>query len=431
MFFDAACFNMFNLQTRYNKLLQLSALFLITIYAFGDDFTPDHLRQPYQDPFNAPEEDADLVKAAGETTEERIFRLKYEIAQLKHKIFQLEFELSNAESELKNQYSNGLPVIDVPEVAPKIPHGALVIISSEQSGGSGFIAEMRGKVFLITNIHVLGDARDASIQTLEGTEIALPSHVFVSRKRDVVIVPISWDGVTLSLSESLISDKVNIGDKVTVMGNSDGARVTTRLEGEIKGIGPHELQVSAKFVPGNSGSPIVHEKLGKVIAIASYLRDLGSKNKWSEDSELANIRRFGYRLDGNIEWQKVELSELYQQAEAFYNYMDRTLAMQHIAHMIVYKNKLTTNYQSHNSLGHLFEPVSKGFDWDQGLNSPNNRRLLSLFVKGMLMELQSDRQSTQRLLKTDFYQRRYLEIEDVRNEIAQVLISFCDSALDH
>lgn len=342
---------MFNFQTICSGLLQLSVLFLTTIYAFSNDFKPDQLRQPNQDPFNNTEEDTDWVKAINETPEERIFRLKQEIARLKHKIFRLEIELSNAEAELENQYSSNLPFVDTPEIALEIPYGALVIISSERSEGSGFIAEMRGKVFFITNIHVLGDARDASIQTLEGTEIPLPSHAFVSRKRDIAIVPISWDGATLSVSESLISDKVTIGDSVTVMGNSDGARVTTRLEGEIKGIGSNELQVSAKFVPGNSGSPIVHNKLGKVIAIASYLKDLGSKSKWSEDSELADIRRFGYRFDGDVEWQKVELLELYQQAEAFHRYIDRTQVMQHIVHMIVYENKLTTHYQSHNSLG--------------------------------------------------------------------------------
>ena len=63
---------------------------------------------------------------------------------------------------------------------------------------------------------------------LDGVEIEMPSHGYVSRQRDIAIVPIEWEGPTLPLSQSLSFDEVSIGQAVTVMGNADGARVASR-----------------------------------------------------------------------------------------------------------------------------------------------------------------------------------------------------------
>jgi hypothetical protein len=358
------------------------------------------------------QEGGEQSQNGGESLQERIARLKRELAE--------------AEAQLANQGKE--PFREASAAA--VSSGALVVISSEQSEGSGFIAEMRGRTFLITNIHVLGAARGASIQTLDGVEVSLPSHGFVSQRRDVAIVPIKWDGSRLELSQSLSFDEVELGQPVTVMGNSDGARVATRLKGQIRGVGPDALEVSAKFVPGNSGSPIIHDALGKVVAVASHLKDLTPKTKWTEDTELADIRRFGYRLDGEIEWGLVALEDLFQQAEAYHRYEDRTKVMSHIGYMLQFEDKLMTNYRSHESLGYLFEHFDRDFQWHRGTNSSHNQRLLKRFVAGMMTELQSDRQSTQEALQVDFYRRRFLVIEDARNAVVHNLVRFRDSRLD-
>jgi hypothetical protein len=290
---------------------------------------------------------------------------------------------------------------------------------------------MRGRTFLITNIHVLGAARGASIQTLDGEVITLPSHGFISRKRDIAIIPIQWEGATLPLSQSLSFDEVGIGQAVTVIGNSDGARVGSRLRGAVTGIGPNELQVSAKFVPGNSGSPIVHDELGKVVAIASHLKDFSVKSKWTEDSGQADIRRFGYRLDGEIEWGQIALDDLYRQSELYHRYEDRTKVMGHVSYMLQYEDKLMTSYGSHDSLGYLFEHFDRDFQWHRGTNSSHNQRLLKRFVTSLLMELQSDRQSTSEALNVDFYKRRYYAIDDARDDATRALMRFGDSRLDN
>ena len=403
------------------RSLQLSVLLLLgCATALGQGFTgkiPDTSESPLERAKRAREELAlrmqDEANGVGlETLEEKIARLKRELAA--------------AEAALAERDS-----IEPMPIASEIDSGALVVISSDQSEGSGFIAEMRGRTFLITNIHVLGAARGASIRTLDGEAITLPSYGFISRKRDIAIVPIEWDGPKLPLSQSLSFDEVDIGQAVTVIGNSDGARVGSRLKGEVTGVGPDELQVSAKFVPGNSGSPIVHDELGKVVAIASHLKDFSVKSKWTEDSEQADIRRFGYRLDGEIEWGQLELEDLYQQSELYHQYEDRTQVMWHISYMLQYEDKLMTGYGRHDSLGYLFEHFDRDFQWHRGTNSSHNQRMLKRFITSLLMEIQSDRQSTEDALKVDFYRRRYYSIDDARDEAMRALTRFSDSRLDY
>ncbi|MFQ3224448.1 MAG: hypothetical protein ACI8Z5_000697 [Lentimonas sp.] len=371
------------------------------------------------------------LERAKRARQELMLRMQKEVSQaspetLEEQVVRLQRELATAEAELAASDS-GTPA----PVHGEIASGALVVISSDQSEGSGFIAEMRGRTFLITNIHVLGAARGASIQTLDGEVITLPSHGFISRKRDIAIIPIQWEGATLPLSQSLSFDEVGIGQAVTVIGNSDGARVGSRLRGAVTGIGPNELQVSAKFVPGNSGSPIVHDELGKVVAIASHLKDFSVKSKWTEDSGQADIRRFGYRLDGEIEWGQIALDDLYRQSELYHRYEDRTKVMGHVSYMLQYEDKLMTSYGSHDSLGYLFEHFDRDFQWHRGTNSSHNQRLLKRFVTSLLMELQSDRQSTSEALNVDFYKRRYYAIDDARDDATRALMRFGDSRLDN
>jgi hypothetical protein len=203
-----------------------------------------------------------------------------------------------------------------------------------------------------------------------------------------------------------------------------------RLKGEIHGIGPDEVVVSAKFVPGNSGSPIVHDGLGRVIAIASHLKDFSAKTKWSKDWVQADVRRFGYRLDGEIEWAQVALSDLYRQAEVYNHYEDRSRAMSQIGHKLQHEDQLMTSFRSHDSLGYLFEYFDRDFQWHRGTNSSHNQRLLKRFVTSMLSELQTDRVGTGEALEIDFYQRRFLMAEDLRDQAANDFISFADSRLD-
>ena len=99
-----------------------------------------------------------------------------------------------------------------------------------------------------------------------------------------------------------VDKNVSIGDDVLVLGNSQGSGVVTEISGKVTGIGPELVEVDAKFVAGNSGSPIIHVKTGKVIALATFavIRKLDTLGK---DSQFTEIRRFGYRLDTVPKWE--------------------------------------------------------------------------------------------------------------------------------
>ena len=228
--------------------------------------------------------------------------------------------------------------------------------------------------------------------------------------------------VTISkVSPSLSFDEVKIGDTITVMGNSDGVGVATRLHGDIDGLGPDQIEISAKFVPGNSGSPIVHDKQGTVIGIVSHMRDLSKKTKWTEDSEQPDIRRYGFRMDGEIAWERASLSQIFDEGEELKRFEERTQLLTRTIHMLKNERTIMTGYRKHETLGYLFQPFDDGFNWNKGLASPNNVRKLERFVNSLRGELVRDRESTGNDLKLNFFKSRFLELDRVRDYYSEQL----------
>ena len=355
------------------------------------------------------------------------------VAALELKVARLRKELEDAERVLDAVRLTKTEIAEVVAPSP-VPNTilteALVIISGDNTSGSGFIAQIKGRTFLVTNIHVLGAARGAVFSTIGGEKLSLGSIAYLSQGRDIAIIPIEWDGGYFQLSPSLTVDDVAIGQGVTVMGNSDGASVATQLIGKISGLGPEEVEVTAKFVPGNSGSPIVHDDLGTVIAIASHLKDYSNKSKWTEDTDLSDIRRFGYRLDGEIQWEQVNLSRLYKEGEAYAKFENRTVAMWNIMYMLSYDSKLLTGYNEHPSIGYLYEDISSDFNWNRGTASANNTQMLKRFVNGMMSEVQSDLAVTEKALSVSYYRIQFEDISPYRQTILKNLKNFVHSKLN-
>ena len=168
----------------------------------------------------------------------------------------------------------------------------LVVIVCGDKAGSGFIVRDGGRPYLFTNAHVV--QRGAVIaHRLDGTRLMLgPRDEAVGR-----------DMVRFALDESmpafdLAAGVPDIGDPVVVLGNSDGRGVVTEIRGKVIGVGPREIEVDAAFVIGNSGSPVL-DRNGRVIGIATYLRDCRNDEDWSKkDTRFNGIRRFALRLLG-------------------------------------------------------------------------------------------------------------------------------------
>ena len=180
----------------------------------------------------------------------------------------------------------------------------LVIITCKgeagRSAGSGFVAKMNGRTYLFTNQHVIMGADTIRMKTANG-ETLLPRGVELSKTRDIARIRIDdRDGFK-------ISEKFAMGIPLGVFGNSEGAGVATELFGEVTGIGVDLVEVSAEFVSGNSGSPVL-DKNQEVIGIASYVRvfwEPGEDQEEEDDEPKSKTRRFCYRLT-NLEWKPVK-----------------------------------------------------------------------------------------------------------------------------
>lgn len=200
-----------------------------------------------------------------------------------------------------------------PEVAEIISSSrdCLVVIEGENGTGSGFVCGLDGQPWLLTNAHVLAGNPRPRFTKLNGTELSLgPASLGVGHD----ICRISAPGGTAMLEAMTDTDKVvRIGDAVAVLGNAEGAGVIKPFEGRIVGLGPNLVEVDAPFVPGNSGSPIIHVPTGKVLGIATYLvtRKVDPKGDGTVET---SIRRFGYRLDSVKTWEPVDWARFYAQA---------------------------------------------------------------------------------------------------------------------
>lgn len=184
-----------------------------------------------------------------------------------------------------------------------------VFIEDQVGAGSGFIAMAGEKPYVFTNQHVVAGHPGFRCTLLDRSPLKLGAASAVVG-HDILFFATDSEVKGLEVMTDL-EQNAAIGDDIAVLGNPEGARVIKPLLGKLVGIGPNLVEVSAEFVPGNSGSPIVHLKTGKVIGIASYVtvRDTDSIISQHEPE----VRRFGYRLDTVKEWQPVVWAAYHQE----------------------------------------------------------------------------------------------------------------------
>jgi hypothetical protein len=200
---------------------------------------------------------------------------------------------------------------------------AFVIIKGRDGSGSGFIARMGNQTFLFSNIHVVADMVQPTFMRLDNVPMT-PGAAEAAAGPDITRYLLNQPPANPLEIMTDVDANVRIGDDVVVLGNSGGGGVVTNIKGIIQGIGPDRLEVSAEFIPGNSGSPIIHAKSGKVIGIATYLTrrmdEFAPKSPGAQppmttpgqstppraaDLGAIVVRRYGYRIDTVARWEPV------------------------------------------------------------------------------------------------------------------------------
>lgn len=191
-------------------------------------------------------------------------------------------------------------------------HNSLILVKGSKGTGSGFLCNLNGGQWLFTNAHVLSDNPQPRFIPIGGTPLA-PGSASLAVDRDIckMAMPTGTNAIDAMTS---VDSEAKIGDAIAVLGNAEGTGVIHPFDGHIVGLGPDLVEVDAPFVPGNSGSPIIHVASGKVIGIATYLLIKKVDESGTDKNVQTTIRRFGYRIDNVKTWEPVNWVRFYAQS---------------------------------------------------------------------------------------------------------------------
>lgn len=151
-------------------------------------------------------------------------------------------------------------------------------IVQDGGSGSGSIIDTRG--YVITNVHVISNARKITISLYDGTSY---EGTVVGQDIESDIAILKFDppsGVKLSTIDFGSSDSLKVGQKVIAIGNPFGLE-RTMTTGIVSGLGRpiqesssviirNMIQTDAAINPGNSGGPLLDTK-GKMIGINTMI----------------------------------------------------------------------------------------------------------------------------------------------------------------
>lgn len=212
---------------------------------------------------------------------------------------------------------------------------SIAIIDGNNGSGTGFLTEMRGSLFVVTNLHVLSGNDTFTVKTLSGKRLA-PAGMFGAVGQDVAILRIRDDSAQpdgLDYQPD-IHQFVNAGDEILVLGNSQGRGTVLETPGKVLGIGPEKLEIDNPIYPGNSGSPILHKPTGRVIGVVSYAEKISERDFVSEASRKddrsavkSDVRYFGYRLDSVESWERIDWNRFRTEGKQLQSFHRDSLAL--------------------------------------------------------------------------------------------------------
>ena len=227
---------------------------------------------------------------------------------------------------------------------------SVAVVSSDdnaESGGigTGFVCEMSGKKYFVTNKHVVNQRDRIQAMFIDGTRITfgLDSPIEVADNRDLVRFAINTELPCLSISP----DVPKIGDAIEFYGNAGGGGVVTMTAGKILAVGMERIEIDSPIQGGNSGSPLVLVNSGAVIGVTtiSYFNRLGgdpSKVGTRYDPNVKLTREFAVRfLD--VKWKSMTYGaflkavNVYKDYSKFYAWMEEICLAKNQALVFEYK----------------------------------------------------------------------------------------------
>lgn len=168
----------------------------------------------------------------------------------------------------------------VEELAELVNQSVVVVSYMNRSGqragvGAGFIVSPDG--LIATNMHVIGEAREISVQTADGKSYKATSIHATDRPMDLALIRI--DAKDLKPLELGDSDTLKQGQEIVAIGNPQGLQHSV-VKGVVSGHreidGMPMIQLAIPIEPGNSGGPLL-DMQGRVHGILT-LKSLRTRN---------------------------------------------------------------------------------------------------------------------------------------------------------
>ncbi len=202
---------------------------------------------------------------------------------------------------------------------------SLLVVKGARGAGSGFVAELGGVRYAISNFHVFDDNSHLKLIDCDNRELEF-KRVLFAHDRDIALFELDGQNAPLPLEIQKDIAVLPVGTPVRNYGNSAGEGVFTDIGGKVLGVGPRTIEVDAPFVSGNSGSPVLAFPDMKVLGVATYI-----VLKWADMStagtRFSGVRRYATRID-NVDLAKLELydkSKFDADKKALDAYVDRLL----------------------------------------------------------------------------------------------------------
>jgi S1-C subfamily serine protease len=146
---------------------------------------------------------------------------------------------------------------------------SVVLVKVPGALGSGFVV---GDGLVVTNLHVIGTSREATVVLADGRELKQPEVLDADEGHDLVVLKVPAKGLKpLTMGDA---SRVRPGDRVVAIGHPLGLSntVSDGLVSAVRVISPRltVLQLSAPIAPGSSGGPLIDQH-GRVIGVSTLL----------------------------------------------------------------------------------------------------------------------------------------------------------------
>jgi len=172
--------------------------------------------------------------------------------------------------------------LTVEQIVERVRPSLVTISTTGREGGehglgTGFVVSADG--LIATNLHVIGEGREFTVELSDGTNLDVVSVHASDRHRDLAIVKVRPMGKELQPLELDNASSLTQGQPIVMMGNPLGLKhsVVSGIVSAVREVeGQEMIQLAIPIERGNSGGPVV-DMQGRVHGIAN-MKSLREEN---------------------------------------------------------------------------------------------------------------------------------------------------------